>query len=106
MGTPLGVWMRVAGDPLSRRTAAGRGFSRGRPGPRQSGRDLPHYGMTDFGAILLLVIASVAGLLLIPLGLPGLWVILLGVIGYGWLTDFRTVSGAFLAIAIGLALAG
>ena len=62
--------------------------------------------MTDLGAILLLVIASVAGLLLIPLGLPGLWVILLGVIGYGWLTDFRTVSGAFLAIAIGLALAG
>jgi uncharacterized protein YqgC (DUF456 family) len=62
--------------------------------------------MTDLGAVLLLVIASVAGLLLIPLGLPGLWVILLGVLGYGWLTDFRTISAGFLGIAIALALLG
>jgi hypothetical protein len=62
--------------------------------------------MTDFGAVLLLVIASITGLLLIPLSLPGLWVILLGVLGYGWLTDFRTVGAVFLSIAIGLALLG
>lgn len=62
--------------------------------------------MTETGAVLLLAAASVAGLLLIPLGLPGLWVILLGVLGYGWLTDFRTLSPGFLGIAIGLALLG
>ena len=55
---------------------------------------------------LLLVGTAVAGLLLIPLGLPGLWVMVLGIVGYGWLTDFRTVSTWFLVTAIGLALAG
>ena len=62
--------------------------------------------MTDSGPVVLLVLASVAGLLLIPLGLPGLWVILLGVLGYGWLTDFRTMGAVFLGVAIGLALVG
>jgi uncharacterized protein len=55
---------------------------------------------------LLLVGSAVAGLLLIPLGLPGLWVIVLGIVGYGWLTDFRTVSTWFLVTAIALALLG
>ncbi len=44
--------------------------------------------------------------MLIPLGLPGLWVILLGIIGYGWLTDFRTLSAGFLILATALALLG
>jgi hypothetical protein len=43
---------------------------------------------------------------LIPLSLPGLWVILLGIIGYGWLTDFRTLSVWFLGLAIVLAFLG
>ncbi len=57
-------------------------------------------------APLVLVLASVAGLLLIPFGLPGLWVIVLGIIGYGWLTDFANVSGVLIAAAIGLASLG
>jgi len=62
--------------------------------------------MTDATATLLLVAASLVGLALIPLGLPGLWVIVLGILGYGWLTDFRTVSGGFLVLVLVLALVG
>jgi len=62
--------------------------------------------MPDSAAVLLLAISSIAGLLLIPLGLPGLWVIVLGIVAYGWLTDFRTLSAGLLALAIGLALLG
>jgi uncharacterized protein YqgC (DUF456 family) len=62
--------------------------------------------LTDSTGVFLLVAASLIGLLLIPFGLPGLWVILLGIIGYGWITDFRTVSTGFLVLAIVLALLG
>ena len=62
--------------------------------------------MTDSGPVLLLIAASLIGLVLIPLGLPGLWVILLGIVGYGWLTDFQTLSAGFLILAIALALLG
>jgi len=58
----------------------------------------------DLPPVLLLVISGIAGLLLIPFGLPGLWVILLGILGYGWLTDFQTLSVWFVALAFGLAL--
>ena len=61
--------------------------------------------MTNY-AVLLLAIASLVGLVLIPLGLPGLWVILLGIIGYGYLTDFQTMGAAFLIAMIGLAILG
>jgi uncharacterized protein YqgC (DUF456 family) len=57
-------------------------------------------------AVLLLLGTGLLGLVLIPFGLPGLWVILLGILGYGWLTDFRTVGMWTLIIAIGLALVG
>ncbi|HUR93357.1 MAG TPA: DUF456 domain-containing protein [Gemmatimonadales bacterium] len=56
--------------------------------------------------VLLLALTGVAGLLLIPFGLPGLWLIVLGVLGYGWLTDFQTMSATFLVLVIGLALVG
>ena len=62
--------------------------------------------MNESNATVLLVAASLIGLVLIPLGLPGLWVILLGIIGYGWLTDFQTLSAGFLILAIALALLG
>ena len=62
--------------------------------------------MDDPLALLLLISAGVAGLLRIPFGLPGLWVILLGILGYGWLTEFRTLSVGLLALAIGLAVLG
>jgi uncharacterized protein YqgC (DUF456 family) len=62
--------------------------------------------LTDSTGALLLAAASVIGLLLIPFGLPGLWVILAGIIGYGWITNFRTLSTGFLVLAIALALLG
>ncbi len=62
--------------------------------------------LTDSTGALLLATASVIGLLLIPFGLPGLWVILFGIIGYGWITNFRTLSTGFLVVAIALALLG
>jgi uncharacterized protein YqgC (DUF456 family) len=46
------------------------------------------------------------GLALIPLGLPGLWVIVLGVLGFGWLTDFRTLGIGLIVAILGLALMG
>jgi uncharacterized protein YqgC (DUF456 family) len=57
-------------------------------------------------ALLLLAVSGLVGLCLIPLSLPGLWVMALGVIVYGWLTAFRTVGVATIAIVVGLALFG
>jgi uncharacterized protein YqgC (DUF456 family) len=57
-------------------------------------------------AVLILIGAGAIGLLLIPFGLPGIWVIVLGILGYGWLTEFRTIAMWFLILALGLALAG
>jgi uncharacterized protein len=62
--------------------------------------------MTDLPAILVLVISSLAGLLLIPLGLPGLWVMVLGVVAYGWLTDFQTVTAGIVVLVVALAVVG
>jgi uncharacterized protein YqgC (DUF456 family) len=62
--------------------------------------------MGELTGVLLLVAACLAGLLLIPFGLPGLWVMILGVVGYGWLTDFRTVTVGLLALVIALAVVG
>ena len=62
--------------------------------------------MTDSAAVFLLIAASLVGLVLIPLGLPGLWVIALAILGYGWLTDFRTLSAGFILLIVGLALLG
>lgn len=61
--------------------------------------------MTGLGIALLLV-ASLIGLILVPLGLPGLWIMVLGVLGYGWLTEFRTVGVATIGIVLGLAAVG
>src|SRR6267142_2128747 len=57
-------------------------------------------------AVTLLILCFVVGLALIPLGLPGLWVMVLGLIGYGALTDFRTVGVGLMATAVGLAFLG
>jgi hypothetical protein len=62
--------------------------------------------MTTILPAVLLVVCCVVGLLLVPLGLPGLWVMVLGVIGYGWLTGFHAVGVATIAIVVGLALIG
>jgi uncharacterized protein len=55
---------------------------------------------------LLLGACCILGLVLVPLGLPGLWVMVAGVIAYGWLTDFHSVGVATIAAASGLALLG
>lgn len=57
-------------------------------------------------AIVLLAILCIAGLVLVPLGLPGLWVMVGGVLVYGWLTAFRTVGVVTIALVVGLALLG
>jgi len=62
--------------------------------------------VTDTVAILLLAIVELAGLLLVPLGLPGLWVMILGLLGYGWFTDFHTVGLWTTALVLALALLG
>jgi uncharacterized protein YqgC (DUF456 family) len=62
--------------------------------------------MSDLPAFLLLVISSLAGLLLIPFGLPGLWVMVLGVLAYGWLTGFQAVTGGIVALVLALAVLG
>jgi uncharacterized protein len=62
--------------------------------------------MIDLPAILLLVISILAGLLLIPLGLPGLWVMVLGVLAYGWLTSFQAVTAGIVALVVALAALG
>ena len=55
---------------------------------------------------LLLGICTILGLLLVPLGLPGLWVMVAGIVGYGWLTDFRSVGVATIGAVLGLAFLG
>src|SRR5574341_1885894 len=56
--------------------------------------------------ILLFAVLLLGGLVLIPLGLPGLWVIVAGILVYGWLTDFLTVSVGIIALVLGLAFLG
>jgi uncharacterized protein YqgC (DUF456 family) len=60
----------------------------------------------DVVAIVILVLGLATGLLLVPLGLPGLWVMLGAIIAYGWLTDFRSLSVTSIAIVLALALIG
>ena len=57
-------------------------------------------------AVFLLAVAGVVGLLLIPLGLPGLWLIVLGILAYGWLTHFQSLTAGLVALAVGLAALG
>lgn len=60
----------------------------------------------DLVAVVLLLLLAIVGLALIPLGLPGLWVMVGGVLAYGWLTDFRSIGVATIAIVLGIAFLG
>jgi uncharacterized protein YqgC (DUF456 family) len=62
--------------------------------------------VTDVLAVLLLGAACAAGLILVPLGLPGLWLMVLGVVGYGALTGFRSAGPVTIGLVIALALVG
>src|SRR5690349_3663506 len=57
-------------------------------------------------AIVLSVVLGLSGLAMIPLGLPGLWVMVLGILAFGWLTGFHSVGIATIAIVLGLAFVG
>ena len=57
-------------------------------------------------ALVLLSALSLAGLAMIPLGLPGLWVMVGGILAYGWLTGFRSVGVVMIAIVLGIAFLG
>jgi len=57
-------------------------------------------------ALVLLIALSLAGLAMIPLGLPGLWVMVAGILAYGWLTGFHSVGVAMIAIVLGIAFLG
>jgi hypothetical protein len=57
-------------------------------------------------AVVILVLAGLVGLVLIPVGLPGLWVMVGGVLAYGWLTDFRTIGVATIVIVVAIAFLG
>jgi uncharacterized protein YqgC (DUF456 family) len=62
--------------------------------------------MPDLLPVTVLGVCFLAGLVLAPLGLPGLWVMVLGTVAYGWMTDFRAVGVVTLAVVLGLAFAG
>src|SRR3989442_3756251 len=76
-----------------------------------------HYGSTIDGIlpgrlldhtllVVLLALCCVAGLALIALGLPGLWLMVAAVVGYGWLTAFHSIGVATIAVVLALALLG
>ena len=62
--------------------------------------------MNGLIAILAVGLCDLVGLILIPLGLPGLWVMLLALLGYGFVSDFRTVGLWTLTITVALAFLG
>lgn len=57
-------------------------------------------------AIVLFATLACAGLAMIPLGLPGLWVMVLGILAYGWLTGFQSVGIATIAVVLAIAVLG
>lgn len=54
-------------------------------------------------AYLLLALGQVAGLLLIPFGLPGLWVQVGALAAFAWFTEFATVGPILVGIVVALA---
>ena len=63
--------------------------------------------MTHALLAVLLALICLGGLCLVALGLPGLWLMVLAVLGYGAMTHFATVGWgtiiAVLVLAIGIA---
>ena len=57
-------------------------------------------------AVVLLSLCSVAGLALVALGLPGLWLICAVVLGFGLLTGFHSIGFVTIGVMVALALLG
>ncbi len=62
--------------------------------------------MSHLLPVLVLALFFLAGLALVALGLPGLWLMVAAVVGYGWLTGFRSIGLVTIAIVLALALLG
>jgi uncharacterized protein YqgC (DUF456 family) len=62
--------------------------------------------MSHTVAVLLLAVFCLAGLALIAIGLPGLWLMVAAVVGYGVLTSFHAIGAATIAVVLALALIG
>jgi uncharacterized protein YqgC (DUF456 family) len=56
--------------------------------------------------VFVMFAAIIVGLALIPLGLPGLWVMVGGILVFGWLSSFRTVGIATIIIVLAIAFFG
>lgn len=56
--------------------------------------------------LVLLLGAFLVGLALIPFGLPGLWLMVLAIVGYAVWTDFARVGAVTIGFAVALALLG
>ena len=54
----------------------------------------------------LMAACFLVGLALVALGLPGLWMMVLAVAGYGWLTDFQRIGLATIVVVVVLAVVG
>ena len=57
-------------------------------------------------AVAAMLVGDVVGLVLVPLGLPGLWVMVGGFLLYAAATDFRTAGTWSIVIVVGLAFGG
>lgn len=56
--------------------------------------------MTEIIPLVLLVLAFIIGLVLIPFGLPGLWLMVLALVGYAALGRFEQVGLATIAVVV------
>ncbi len=62
--------------------------------------------MAEALPLILLIVAFLVGLVLVPFGLPGLWLMVLALIGYAALTGFERVSVLTLVVVVLIAVAG
>jgi hypothetical protein len=62
--------------------------------------------MTELIPLALLILAFLVGLLLIPFGLPGLWLMVAALVGYAALGRFEQVGWPTLAAVVVLGLLG
>src|SRR5690242_19944214 len=60
----------------------------------------------DILALVVLIAADLVGLFLVPLGLPGLWVMVGGFLLYGWMTEFHSTAVWMIAAVVILAFIG
>ncbi|HWA59713.1 MAG TPA: DUF456 domain-containing protein [Gemmatimonadales bacterium] len=56
--------------------------------------------------VVLLIAVLLGGLVLVPLGLPGLWLMVLGIVGYGAATGYQGIGLKTIVLAVALALIG